>query len=207
MSSQREHLLIDGYNLIKSSQLFDRPERPLEQARMNLQRALDAYQRHTQNTITLYYDGDSTIELPQQSRHEEIRIIFSHAPETADDLIMRAAQDKHGAKWLRVISSDREIRRYAERHKIRSTRSEDFLDELDAPIPAPLPQASEQSGSAKPLTTDELDEWERLFTARPAPAPKPRPQGANDGTETDPHLDKHTIDEWERLFKRGDSEQ
>ena len=163
MSPQREHLLIDGYNLIKSSQLFHRPEQPLEQARVGLHRALDTYQHHTQNTITLYYDGDGTNELPRQSRYEEIRIIFSHAPETADDLIMRAAQDKHGAKWLRVISSDREIRRYAERHKIRSTRSEDFLHELDAPIPAPQPQASEQSGSAKPLTTDELDEWERLF--------------------------------------------
>ena len=207
MNSQREHLLIDGYNLIKSSQLFHRPEQALEQARIGLQRALDAYKRHTQNTITLYYDGDGTHELPRQSRYEEIRIIFSHAPETADDLIMRAAQDKHGAKWLRVITSDREIRRYAERHKIRSTRSEDFLDELDEPIPAPQPQASEQPGSAKPLTTDELDEWERLFATRPAPAPKPRPQRANDRTETDPHLDKHTIDEWERLLKRGDSEQ
>ncbi|MBT7418438.1 MAG: hypothetical protein HN780_07950, partial [Gemmatimonadetes bacterium] len=99
MSSQREHLLIDGYNLIKSSQLFHRPEQTLEQARIDLQRALDAYQRHTQNTITLYYDGDGIHELPRQSRYEEIRIIFSHAPETADDLIMRAAQDKHGAKW------------------------------------------------------------------------------------------------------------
>jgi len=36
---------------------------------------------------------------------------------------MRAAQDKHGAKWLRVITSDREIRRYAERHKISSMSS------------------------------------------------------------------------------------
>ena len=205
MSSQREHLLIDGYNLIKSSQLFHRTEQALEQARIGLQRALDAYKRHTQNTITLYYDGDGTHELPRQSRYEKIRIIFSHTPETADDLIMRAAQDKHGAKWLRVISSDREIRRYAERHKIRSTRSEDFLDELDEPIPAPQPQASEQPGSAKPLTNNEQDECERLFATRPAP--KPRPQRANDGTETDPHLDKHTIDEWERLFKRGDSEQ
>ena len=63
--------------------------------------------------IQLYYDGDGTNELPRQSRYKEIRIIFSHAPETADDLIMRAAQDRHGAKWLRVISSDSEIRRYA----------------------------------------------------------------------------------------------
>ena len=136
-----------------------------------------------------------------------MRVVFSDPPASADDLIKEAVQKSHGARRLRVITSDREIRRYAERHKIRSTRSEDFLHELDAPIPAPQPQASEQSGSAKPLTTDELDEWERLFTERPAPAPKPRPQGANDGTETDPHLDKHTIEEWERLFKRDDSEQ
>ena len=72
MSSQREHLLIDGYNLIKSSQFFHR----LEQARVGLHRAIDAYQHQTQNTITLYYDGDGTNDLPRRSRYEEIRIII-----------------------------------------------------------------------------------------------------------------------------------
>ena len=58
MAAQREHLLVDGYNLIKSSQLFQAPSTSLEKARLALQRALNAHSRHADVHITLYYDGD-----------------------------------------------------------------------------------------------------------------------------------------------------
>ena len=210
MSAKPEHLLVDGYNLIKSSHFFHRPEQSLEQARLGLQRALDAHSRRTQSKITLYYDGDGADDLARQSRYGDIQIIFSRSPETADDLIMSATQDKHGAKWLRVISSDREIRRCAERHKIRSTRSEDFLDELDAALSARPQQPLNTAPSAEHSTPDELDEWERLFAAKPVSTTKPPPAHIDDGSETHPNLDKRAVDEWERLFeqdKRDDQGQ
>ena len=80
-------------------------------------------------------------------------------------MIAQAVAKKHGAKWLRVISSDRAVQRCAARHKIRSTSSEDFLDELTAPVQAPSTPAPTHDGteSHPPLDPDELDQWEALF--------------------------------------------
>jgi predicted RNA-binding protein with PIN domain len=208
VSPKQEHLLIDGYNLIKSSQLFHRPEQSLEKARLRLQRGLDAYVRRAPKKITVYYDGngDGTNELAKQSDYGGIHIVFSHAPETADDLIMRVAQDKHGAKWLRVVSSDREIRHFVERHKIRSTRSEDFLDELEAPISDPT-QSIVQGRAASDSSPDELDEWERLFANRPPPARQFLSPQIYDGTEADPPMDKKAIEQWQRLFQKNEHEE
>lgn len=205
MAAKQQHLLIDGYNLIKSSQLFHRSGQNLAQARLALQQALDAHGHRRQIEITLYYDGDGDDERARQGRYRDIQIVFSRSPETADDLIMRAAQEKHGAKWLRVISSDREIRRFAERHKISSTSSESFLDELDMAqsVAEHAPQQIDPEHSARQMTPEELDEWEQLFSAQKTTPPKPPPQQANDGTAIDPGLDKSELDEWEQLFKRG----
>ena len=103
MATKREHLLVDGYNLIKSSQLFQAPDDTLEQARLSLQQTLDAYGRRAEVKITLYYDGVSAmgashgdaapgdIQHATQGRYGDIEFEFSRAPEKADDLIMRAA--------------------------------------------------------------------------------------------------------------------
>ena len=213
MATKREHLLVDGYNLIKSSQLFQAPDDILEQARLSLQQTLDAYGRRAEVKITLYYDGVSAmgaahgdaapgdIQHATQGRYGDIEVEFSRAPEKADDLIMRAAQDKHGAKWLRVISSDREIRHFAARHKIRSTRSEDFLDELEAPIQK-QPTPADPEAEARRVALEDLAEWERIFATQPAES-GPKPTRKSDGSESDLRLDKREVDEWEELFRKG----
>jgi predicted RNA-binding protein with PIN domain len=200
VATKREHLLVDGYNLIKSSQLFQAPDDTLEQARLSLQQTLDAYGRRAKVKITLYYDGDGDLAHATQGRYGDIEFEFSRYPEKADDLIMRAAQDKHGAKWLRVISSDREIRHFAARHKIRSTSSEDFLDELEAPLQKKATPTDPEAEARRDAPGD-LAEWERLFVARPA-EPKPGTARESDGTESDLRLEKREVDEWEELFRK-----
>ena len=130
MATKREHLLIDGYNLIKASQLFQGRGDTLKRARSRLQQALVAYSRRADKHITLYYDGTGESPNTTSTSGPHVTIEFSCYPEQADDLIAQAVERKHGAKWLRVISSDRAVQRSAARHKIRSTCSEDFLDEL-----------------------------------------------------------------------------
>ena len=167
MDTKKEHLLIDGYNLIKSSQLFQGRGDTLERARGRLQQALAAYARRADKHITLYYDGTGAAPSATNASGPYITIEFSRYPQQADDLIAQAVAQKHGAKWLRVISSDRAVQRCAARHKIRSTCSEDFLDELtgpvqasNAPVPAPDRDGTESHPSLDP---GELDKWEALF--------------------------------------------
>ena len=200
MATRREHLLVDGYNLIKSSQLFQAPETSLAKARLTLQRVLDDYSRRADARITLYYDG-ADLDYPSTEYHGAIDIKFSRAAEKADDLIMRAVQAKHGARWLRVVSSDREIRRFAQRHKIRSIASEDFLDELEAPITPAATEPIDPEVAAQHNSADDIDEWEQVFNSLESQSPSCSEQ-IIDGTESAPAFNAREVDEWERKFRR-----
>ena len=207
MNTKKEHLLIDGYNLIKSSQLFQGRDDSLERARNRLQQALAAYGRRVDKHITLYYDGTGASPSTVSSSGPHVTIEFSRYPQQADDLIAQAVAKKHGAKWLRVISSDRAVQRSATRHKIRSTCSEDFLDELTEPIqepstPVPAPSTRDGTESDPPLDPDDLDQWEAVFREKADEAPS-TPAPARDGTESHPPLAPGELDRWEALFRKG----
>ena len=165
VDAKREHLLIDGYNLIKSSGLFQGHGDALNQARGRLQQDLAAYARRANKRITLYYDGTGTAPRAAEPSSSHLTIEFSRYPQQADDLIAQAVAKKHGAKWLRVISSDRAVQRCATRHRIRWTCSEDFLDELTGPVQASNPPAPTCDGTESHPSLDpgELDRWEALF--------------------------------------------
>ena len=167
VATKKEHLLIDGYNLIKASQLFQGRGDALERARSRLQQALATYGRRADKHITLYYDGTGESPSTASASGPHVTIEFSRYPQQADDLIAQAVEKKHGAKWLRVISSDRAVQRCAARHKIRSTCSEDFLDELTGPVQASSASAkapTHDGTEADPsLDPSELDQWEALF--------------------------------------------
>ena len=201
MATKREHLLIDGYNLIKASQLFQGRGDTLERARSRLQQALAAYGRRADKHITLYYDGTGASPNTASTSGPRVTIEFSRYPQQADDLIAQAVEKKHGAKWLRVISSDRAVQRCAARHKIRSTCSEDFLDELTGPVHAPSAPAPERDGTeADPsLDSGELDQWEALFRKEANEAPNATDR---DGMEACPSLDPDELDRWEASFRK-----
>ena len=201
MATKREHLLIDGYNLIKASQLFQGRGDTLERARSRLQQALAAYSRRADKHITLYYDGTGASSNTASASGPHVTIEFSHYPQQADDLIAQAVTKKHGAKWLRVISSDRAVQRCAARHKIRSTCSEDFLDELTGPVQESneLTSAPDRDGTESDLSLDpnELDQWETLFRRKADEA-----STATDRDSTESRLSDE-LDRWEALFRRG----
>ena len=203
MATKKEHLLIDGYNLIKASQLFQGRNDTLKRARHRLQQALAAYGRRADKHITLYYDGTGESPNTTSTSGPHVTIEFSRYPQQADDLIAQAVAQKHGAKWLRVISSDRAVQRSAARHKIRSTCSEDFIDELTGPVqassaPAPTPDGTEPDPSLDP---GELDRWEALFRKEADEAPS-TPAPARDGTESHPPINPSELDHWEALFRK-----
>ena len=207
VATKREHLLIDGYNLIKVSQLFQDRGDSLERARNRLQQALAAYGRRTDKHITLYYDGTGAAPNAASTSGPHVSIEFSRYPQQADDLIAQAVKKKHGAKWLRVISSDRAVQRSAAHHKIRSTCSEDFLDELTGPVQEPNEPTSAPARDGTephpPLDPNELDQWEALFRKKADETPsKPAPAPARDGTESHPPLNPSELDQWEALFRK-----
>lgn len=167
-----EHLLVDGYNLIKADPILrDHEKVSLKAARQALEGALRRYFRRTGARIQIFYDGDQDPDVgPRESAAGDgVEIAFSRSPQKADDLIKHAVQARHGARYLRVISSDREIRRFAGRHKVASTPAPLFAEELECP-PA---QSSADPVMPPPeldpdlsLAPDEVASWEKLFRAR-----------------------------------------
>ena len=202
MATKKEHLLIDGYNLIKASQLFQGRGDSLKRARNRLQQALAAYGRRADKHITLYYDGTGASPSTVSSSGPHVTIEFSRYPQQADDLIAQAVAQKHGAKWLRVVSSDRAVQRCAARHKIRSTCSEDFLDELTGPVQASSAPTPDRDGTEfdPPLDPNELDHLEALFRKEADEAPTTTD---HDGTKSHPPLNPSDLDRWEALFRKG----
>lgn len=163
MSPRFEHLLVDGYNLIKTSPFFRHCEATsLQRARQALVQALGSYARQRGARITLFFDGDTG--KGEQSSSGLVQVIFSRPPLKADDLIKDAVQQRHGARDLRVISSDREIRRFAQRHRVRVTGTGAFEQEMAQPPPQPQPALSaEEKWREAPLDEAQIAEWERIF--------------------------------------------
>lgn len=163
----KEHLLIDGYNLIKADPVLrQHEETSLLAARRALERSLRRYARRTGVSVSVFYDGKRDMQQAQDAGSKGVCIRFARAPETADDLIKRLVQGRHGARYLRVITSDREIRRFAREHKIASTPAPQFAQELEeAPrrsqsrVPPPPPELDPELT----LAPEEVDAWEQLF--------------------------------------------
>ncbi|MEW6753289.1 MAG: NYN domain-containing protein [Candidatus Latescibacterota bacterium] len=166
------HLLVDGYNLIKTLPRFQEQERvSLASARASLEDALRTYADRAACRVTLVYDGGPQAAARTGGRGgRRLEVVFSEPPEKADDVIRRLVEQRHGARYLRVVTSDRQIRRFAGRHKVRSTPAAEFALELEAP---PRPDVHQHEGPP-PLEFDpdprvdpqEVEAWERLFRQR-----------------------------------------
>ncbi len=120
------HIYIDGYNLIRQSADLKRFERQsLEAGRHALIAWLASYRQSKDHRITVVFDGwkeGSPVEERDVSRG--ITIIFSGRGVKADDVLKRiiATSDEE----LLVVSSDREIASFAQRHGRAAVSSPEF---------------------------------------------------------------------------------
>ena len=100
----RVHLVIDGYNVTKTGY----GGLPLESQRTRLISALGALQARTGAEITCVFDGvDVAGVMPAAPRG--VRVLFSPAGQTADELIRRLVGQEPSGRAVVVVSSDREV--------------------------------------------------------------------------------------------------
>jgi len=108
-------ILIDGYNLIRQSDILRSYEhKSLEAGRRALIARLAEYEKKKGHKITVVFDGwKSGSADEERDRAGKINIIYSRYGEKADDVIKRIAS--HTAEEIIVVSSDREISSYITR--------------------------------------------------------------------------------------------
>lgn len=99
------HLLVDGYNVTKTG--F--PDVSLESQRGRLVQGLAALAARTAAEITVVFDGaERTAPLAAPSGRG-VRVLFSPAGRTADDVLVQLVRAEPVGRPMAVVSADREV--------------------------------------------------------------------------------------------------
>ena len=140
------HIIVDGYNLIRQSDVLRGYERQsLEAGRKALIRSLAQYKRVRGHRITVVFDGwEGGSPLEERDLAGGVAIIYSRLGEKADEVIKRLVGV--GSEEILVVTSDREIAAYANRRGKSSIDSPGFAARLDRLAAAPAPGADTPGG-------------------------------------------------------------
>ena len=127
--------LVDGYNVIRREPELSACEQvSLQAGRHALCQLLVAAARTSGDQFTIVFDGTRGGGTAFSGRG--VRVLFSKAPEQADDLIARLA-----TSGVAVVSNDRDVRRAAERAGAIAITTDEFLARVLAP---PTPDKDEE---------------------------------------------------------------
>ncbi|MEA4812417.1 MAG: NYN domain-containing protein [Anaerolineaceae bacterium] len=148
--------LIDGHNLIPKMPGLSLSDPEDEE---NLIQALSSWAKTGRHKMVVFFDRAPLGRSGTRKAHA-ISAVFVPAGKTADSAIMDAlSRLKGNAKNVTVVSSDRMIQAAARAVHAAILRSEDFSKMVAESRTA---QVSAQEPAA--LTSDEIKEWELLFS-------------------------------------------
>ena len=124
-------ILIDGYNLInKWDILKEKFSKEPDNAREFLIDILHHYKRLKHHKIKVIFDAYNSFSLiPSKFSAKGITVIFTPMGETADKYIKNSVTS-NGEKYI-VVTSDNEIKNFADAHGALSLNSEDFIGKLE----------------------------------------------------------------------------
>lgn len=127
------HLIIDGYNLLH----ITHPSTHHSAVQLRWERdqiidQLSTYQKLKPSGITVVFDGWlGGWATERKEIRKGIEVIYSRLGEKADEVIKRLVREK-GSGTI-VITSDRDISRFAERMDAAVIPSEQFQEKLEVP--------------------------------------------------------------------------
>jgi predicted RNA-binding protein with PIN domain len=102
------HLIVDGYNVTKSGY----GSLPLSEQRRRLLHGLTALAARTGAEVTCCFDG-AEVDAAGAWRSRGVRVLFSQAGTTADDLVRRLVRAEPQGRPVVVVSTDGEVARGA----------------------------------------------------------------------------------------------
>ena len=101
-------ILVDGYSLLHNwPELAEGSPRHSEAARDALVEMLTQYQDVTGTPVTIFFDGSGARRgKPKNAAAGSVEVLYSHAGQTADDLIERAAHRFQDYGEVLVVTDD-----------------------------------------------------------------------------------------------------
>ncbi|MGV9310968.1 NYN domain-containing protein [Streptomyces sp. NPDC003691] len=105
LSLPQVHLVVDGYNVTKTGY----PTMPLEKQRLRLLGGLSVLAAQTGAEITCVFDGAELAAPVLLAPPRGVRVLFSKAGVTADELIRQLVRAEPPGRPVVVVSTDREV--------------------------------------------------------------------------------------------------
>lgn len=99
------HLVVDGYNVTKTGY----PQMPLEKQRLRLLGQLSTLAAQTGAEVTCVFDGAELAAPVLLAPPRGVRVLFSKAGVTADELIRQLVRAEPPGRPVIVVSTDREV--------------------------------------------------------------------------------------------------
>jgi predicted RNA-binding protein with PIN domain len=122
----RAHLIVDGYNVTKNGW----QSLPLESQRARLLRELAPLAARSRAEVTVVFDGAELSSRPVTSSPRGVRLLFSPPGVTADEIVRDLAQAEPAGRPVVVVSSDKQVRRWAVEAAARSLPAQALLNLL-----------------------------------------------------------------------------
>jgi uncharacterized protein len=125
------HLIIDGYNLLYAGRSpIGITSTDLQRERDRLIHQLSRYRQMKPCEVTVVFDGwQGGWGSEKRERVKGMELIFSKLGEKADEVIKRLVREKGSAAV--VVTSDRDIAKYAERRAAAVVPSYQFRERLE----------------------------------------------------------------------------
>jgi hypothetical protein len=158
-------VIIDGYNLLHvSPQLSVRREELLENARNRLIEKLSRYKRQKNVSVAIVFDGWKG-GMPTQNQEiiKGIKIIYSKLGEKADEVIKHIIANS--SEEVIVVSSDREIRDFAEKHNTVSVSSSEFEKKIEEALFYQMKGYDEEDYEEREISTKKRGNPKKLSKA------------------------------------------
>lgn len=152
--------LIDGNNLIGTS-----PDLSLNDplARQILIKRLLTFQRQTAKSLILVFDGDPG-NFPQEFEPVpgKFRVKFPRFGMSADEVIEELIEKTDNPQGYILVTSDRNLRNFAKRHRVKSIKCEEFLKMIKKVLKE-LRKKQEWKKPDVKLTPQEIEIWMKIF--------------------------------------------
>lgn len=130
--SQRNMVIIDGYNLIYSDDdLKNTADYSLEKARDDLMNILSSYVSYTKTELVLVFDA-YLVEDGQGTEfmHDGYKVVFTKADQTADTYIEKIMHELGPDYSIRMVTGDKLLQFSAVHSGISRMTAKEFLEEL-----------------------------------------------------------------------------
>jgi len=158
-------VIVDGYNLLHVfPQLSVRREELLENARNRLIEKLSRYKRQKNVSVAIVFDGWKG-GMPTQNQEiiKGIKIIYSKLGEKADEVIKHIIANS--SEEVIVVSSDREIRDFAEKHNTVSVSSSEFEKKIEEALFYQMKGYDEEDYEEREISTKKRGNPKKLSKA------------------------------------------